>query len=670
MDKRALRKEAVPNRKLNLRSGIFCAEQIKYVVCTAIKNIAHRRTLVLHVYEKEKVSAGDYTPRWTMFQIDGDYITLCHDEGKTKWRTSMFDNLGPTWDFIRKCAFYTVADEARIAKFFKDTEQKGFDSLTSHQRSIAINRRYQAEINNQKTIVERMKVIKALPRDMKTFMHRETLPHYVFYDYNKGKSPMKGHCTACKKEVEVSGVKNNEKGFCPKCKKYVTFKSRGRRGYIVDRSTAQVVQKTGQNEIVVRFIKAYCRYPKSDIPEFSVYENARLLIRWEGKKIVKWERFYYSYNHGSITPWCRGERPRFSRWQYYFENDDCGFLYHRNLDKVFKDTPWQYCALKEYYYSDMTPLYIPDYLRAYLSYPMIEYLVKLQFYRLATYMVYGDSNGSHYTSWGSPINASGKTITEVLGVEKKYIPFLRDIDPGAKQLEMIKAMLKEGLEPDKELMKWCTRTKVSQTGYITLPLRFMTPYKLVKYATEQFNTYQRKSYGDGGYYDMSNVLSDYKDYLCMSEALGHDMKSSFVLYPNNLKEAHDRVNDLTKAETSKAYDRKIAMMFNGLQNRYNFKKLGFIVVPPKSSKDIANEGDKLHHCVGRYISSVVKEECIILFIRKASAPKKPYCTVEIRKGDVAQARIQNNDPPPPKLQKFIDLWKQQVVYAPSELVAA
>ena len=220
-----------------------------------------------------------------------------------------------------------------------------------------------------------------------------------------------------------------------------------------------------------------------------------------------------------------------------------------------------------------------------------------------------------------------------------------------------------------ELMKWCSRTDVSQSDYITVPLRFMTPYKLMKYATEQYNTYRRIAYDNGIYSSVSNVLSDYKDYLLMSEALEHDMKSSFVLYPNNLKEAHDRVNDQKKAETSAAYDRKLAKMFGGLVERYNFTKFGFMVVPPASSKDIAREGDKLHHCVGRYVSSMVKEECIILFIRKTSAPKKPYCTVEIKKGDIAQARIQNNNPPPPKLQKFIDLWKQQVVYAPERIAA-
>ena len=58
--------------------------------------------------------------------------------------------------------------------------------------------------------------------------------------------------------------------------------------------------------------------------------------------------------------------------------------------------------------------------------------------------------------------------------------------------------------------------------------------------------------------------SDYKDYLCMCELLEHDMKSSFVLFPNDLKAEHDRVNDMSRNDVSQAYDRRIAKMFEGL----------------------------------------------------------------------------------------------------------
>lgn len=664
MNKRALRKFAVPDRKPNPKNGIFCAEQVKYVVRTAIKNIDHHRTLVLYVYVKKNVLAGDFVPRWTMFQSKDDYITLCNDEKGTRWQNSMFCKLGRDSCFRKKCSFYSQSDEDRVTRYCQKENLKSFDSLSCVQYTLFYIKQRENELKGQQKIAERMEPVKSLPRDIKGFMYRETLPHYIFYDYAKGKAPLNAYCTGCKHEVSVAAAKHNSKGVCPHCKRKIIYKSRGRRGYMVDRSTAQIIQRVGENEVIIRIVKAYCTYAKQDTPEFSVYENARLFLRWEGNKLVKWENYYYSYAPGCLTPWHRGDRPVFSKWQYNFEADCSGYLYHRNLDSELKGTPWQYSALKEYYTGDPTPLYVERYLNMYLQYPMLEYLVKLKLHRLATYVVYGGADDSRFNG-NSVLNSYGKTVTEVLGVEKKYVPLLRAIDPGPEQLAIIKSLLRENIEPDIELMKWCSKNSVGNEDYIFVPLRYMTPHKLMRYATEQFATHRKTSYASKGYFSMSYLMSDYKDYLCMCEALEHDMKSSFVLFPNDLKAEHDRVNDMTQKETSKAYDQKIAKMFEILQSRYGYAKLGFVVVPPRSVKEITREGDKLHHCVGRYVKDVVKNNCTILFIRKASAPKKPFCTVEIKHGDVVQARIQNNENPPPNVQKFIELWKKNVLYAPA-----
>ena len=45
MNKRVLRKFAIPSSIPNPKNGIFCADQVKYVVRTAIKNIDHTRSL-------------------------------------------------------------------------------------------------------------------------------------------------------------------------------------------------------------------------------------------------------------------------------------------------------------------------------------------------------------------------------------------------------------------------------------------------------------------------------------------------------------------------------------------------------------------------------------------------------------------------------------------------
>lgn len=506
MNKRVLRKFAIPSNSPNPKNGIFCADQVKYVVRTAIKNIDHQRTLVLYIYAKESVLAGNHTPRWTMFQQKGGYITLCTDDKGTRWQQSMFENLGKDYFFRDKCSFYSQADERRVTRYCQSEKQKGFESLCLFQLDLLRKKQRENELKKQRRIIERMKPVGALPRDIKGFMHRETLPHYIFYDYAKGKAPKNAYCTACKHNVSVAEAKHNGEGVCPHCKRKITFKSRGRRGYIVDRSTAQVIQRLGSNEMIIRFVKAYRRYPKSDTSEFHVYENARLFLQWDGSKIIASESYYYGYSRDRITPWHPGDRPVFSRWYYNFEADCCGYLYHRNLDSELKGTPWQYSALKEYYAGDPTPLYAGQYLQKYLRYPMLEYLVKLKLYRLATYVAYGDIGGARYYD-DSVLNSKGKTVTEVLGVGKKYIPLLQTIDPGPNQLTMIKAFLRDNIRPDLELMKWCSKNDIGEEAYITVPLRYMTPHKLMRYATEQFATHRKTSYYAPGYYSIRRSFS-------------------------------------------------------------------------------------------------------------------------------------------------------------------
>lgn len=64
---------------------------------------------------------------------------------------------------------------------------KGFESLCLFQLDLLRKKQRENELKKQRRIIERMKPVGALPRDIKGFMHRETLPHYIFYDYAKEK---------------------------------------------------------------------------------------------------------------------------------------------------------------------------------------------------------------------------------------------------------------------------------------------------------------------------------------------------------------------------------------------------------------------------------------------------------------------------------------------------
>lgn len=231
---------------------------------------------------------------------------------------------------------------------------------------------------------------------------------------------------------------------------------------------------------------------------------------------------------------------------------------------------------------------------------------------------------------------------------------------------MIREMIRNGKTPNVEFMQWCTVNDISEASKVNHILRHMSHLKLIRYANEQFRKYRRKSWMEQGHLfsSMSSLLSDYCDYLTMCDGLHFDLSNDFVLFPNNLPEAHSKVNDLTDKEVSAAYDKIISSRYEELKTRYGFRKSGFIIVPPKTSKEIVEEGQALRHCVGTYVKKVALEKSTILFMRKAKEPDKPFCTIEVVGDHVMQARIQQNADPPPKAKAFLSLWKSTVVEAP------
>ena len=598
IDKRKCRKFADPGLKMNQSHGLLHAEKVKYIVRTAIKNIGGQRILVLYIYLREQAADGIFIPVWTIFQSQTEYITLSRREDRsTNWSKAAFCNLQRDYDFGRHCAFYMTGDEERVTRFCKQKTSKGFISLYRLQDGIMEKRKKERQRRREKEILAKMKLVPALPRNINRTIERTIIPHYVFYTYSRKKKGMNGFCTACSREVLVANVKHNEKGICPVCKAAVTFKSRGKCGRIIDRETLQIFQRISPNEIIVRFLKIHYQYGDEKNPYKSIYENARTFLSWDEGGKVSEEYFYYGYGErDSLTPWKPGERPVFSYWRYNYEADQTGFLYYKNLEKVFTDSPWQYSQLKEFYLADQEPLYALRYLAAYKRYPMLEYLVKLKLYRLAGNIAFGNHYYYH-SDYG--FNPNGKNLKEVLGYDKSYLTMLQNINPGLEQMKLMKDLVDAKMELNEELLMWCGKFGISRAENLLVPLKYMTPHKLMKYVNEQYSKFYKKSlYQTSGYYRMESILTDYRDYLCMSEGLELDMKNSFVLFPADLKKAHDKVNDISDKEQALVYDRQIQKQFEEMNQQYHFVKYGFAVLLPHTAKEILEEGQNLHHCVG------------------------------------------------------------------------
>ena len=418
IDKRACRKFAIPELEFNLNEGILHVERCPYIIRTAVHNISGQRILVLYIYQSENILAGSIKPRWVVFQGRDDFATLSlRENASATWQCSPFDYLNRVCRFDTKCAFYRQQDEARAAHFCK-CAHSAISALICLQWLISRRKALERKRKKQRAIIERMKYVPALPRDLKGFIHREVMPQYIFYDYQR-KAPGHAYCTACRHEVSIAAAKHNTSGLCPRCKKKITFKCRGRRGRVFDRETVQVLQKAKNGELLLRIVKAYRTFTDADTPVyFSVYENARHFISLCSDGHCSTSPYYLAPAYkDDLTPWKCGYRPHFFSWRDSFEGDTAGHLYFRNLAELLRNTPWQYSQIERFARIAATMDAIP-YLNAYVQWPVIEYLVKAKLFRLVSDIVYG----SYHFMIGKTVNCEGKNLQDVLKLDRSWLP--------------------------------------------------------------------------------------------------------------------------------------------------------------------------------------------------------------------------------------------------------
>ena len=665
IDKRACRKLAMPELEFNLNEGVLHVESCPYIIRTAVHNISGQRILVLYIYQRESILAGSIKPRWVMFHSRDDFATLSfREDAKATWQCSTLGSLDRIWGFDSKCAFYRQQDESRVARFCK-CERGAISMLGYLQRLISYRKELERKWKKQRAIIDRMKYVPVLPRDLKGFIHREVMPQYIFYDYQR-KAPGHAYCTVCRHEVRIAAAKHNTSGLCPRCKKEITFKCRGRRGRIFDRATVQVLQKAEGNGLVLRIIKVYRSFADSDIPNhFEIWENARQFITLSSSGQCSVDAYYYHHKAGyDLTPWCNGYRPVFDRWKYNFTADMSGVLYQRNLSDTLKDTPWAYSQL-EAFSSIASFSGVATFLSAYIKRPKIEHLIKMKLYRLVSGIIYG---GYSYSALQA-INFNGENMRAILGIDRPYFPLLRELNPSIDQLHLIRQLLQADHKPSTEQIKWFIASKISNADAAKELLAHMSVHKLQRYVEQQFAPEDEAALKRVDYYKINTLITDYHDYLCMCKELQYDVKNSFILFPRELKAAHDSVAKTLKDKRTAEHEKAIAGSFDEWQKRYQYQSKELMMIPPHSAKEIVDEGAVLHHCVRLYVKNVAEKKSVILFVRSVDEPDKSLCTVEVKDGQVTQARGFDNEEPPAQITAFIEQWKQRVLYASDKAAA-
>ena len=317
IDKKACRLFLEPVIPPNSDCGLFLVQNLKYIVRTAVKIVGHRRLLILCLYARGEPPGGRPKLAFTMFQASDSFVTYDHDpDSKTRWRTAMLDNLDKEYGFsFRKCAFYSRPDEQRVLNFCKGGSREGFYALSWRQVNIREEECRLRVRERQQKVVHEFQVLRPLPRDLGTWLGREVLPAYFYYDAKKGAKKVRGVCSACGQESELEGMRHNAKGVC-----------------LCDRETASVVQRLRDGELVVRIIKVYRSHRRGESAFLDFYEETRVIVRQAKDGEFKAIPYHHSSYDMVLTPWKKGYPPVMFLYGPNFNAETCGYLYGEYRD--------------------------------------------------------------------------------------------------------------------------------------------------------------------------------------------------------------------------------------------------------------------------------------------------------------------------------------------------
>lgn len=424
------------------------------------------------------------------------------------------------------------------------------------------------------------------------------------------------YCTNCKSTFIKNNLKISDYYICPKCKQELIIRNKTLK-QCKFKDNLGLLQRYKDYYILRHFeiITYYCKERFStDVCEY-------------GRQIFD-DRFHQMHeiinNH---TVCCIGganirhDGSVLGHDWHYFNSywkslGDALIYYPYNLKELFNGTQWQYSQLwilaqKERYFS------IKYLLINYRS--SVELLIKLKLYKLALTHRTFDKEGS---------------FEKRFGVDKSYLKYMQKHNIDINELDVL---------------------KYSKIKDIRI-LKFFSNYDLYELKTYNIDLRKLKKFTN---LEQTN-FREYVDYLNMSRELGYDMKSKKILYPDNIEEAHYKVQKLYKVNKDKKIDRKIAKISKKLSaNIYQNKE--YIIFPAKSIDSLINESYQQNNCVQSYAERYAERKCDIYFMRLLNNQDKSLVTVEVRDNKVVQQRIKNNGATTEEQQQFLKLWEEKIL---------
>lgn len=468
---------------------------------------------------------------------------------------------------------------------------------------------------------------------------------YLIYDSKANKAA----CTRCGYVWDIAPGEyagtHGLKDVCPCCESTLICLSagRGRASRTEYHRLLSFAEKEGTlwavlNDITVMF---------DNFGRPDLYRTPTAVYKMNGKEQRYWKRMSCWYHEDYYTEPGNIRVPN-PPGTIYGCSKYTDHVYLPGLEKTVKKTDARYLWEQEYSDANMN---IVSRIAVQLKYPSVEKLRKAGFKRLANIKISG--MGSRCINW------RGDSLEKILKLPKRWVKYLRPLDPSEKMLRLFQHMTEEERQqtPLRVLYDMADSYR-SEDVYRAKVAEYMPFKKWCRYIAGQPEQIRAKGYW----------LTDYEDYIRMATALGMDITKNSIRFPADMRKAHDELTDryhaMKEAERKKAEEEAVkqlaARMDHVKEITGNAVKAAHLpddlmIRPAFTQEDLNKESAKLCHCVKTYTRKIALGKCWIFFIRKSEDPNEPYYTLETTtEGKMVQCRGSHNCGMTDEVQTFVD----------------
>lgn len=460
--------------------------------------------------------------------------------------------------------------------------------------------------------------------------------YYIFME-GKGKTRT-GYCTHCKNEFEMEPTKHKSIYRCPFCVGDYQVRSAGMsRKTFIDRRYFTWFEKSliDPNTIIakgIHVIRDYRNDYRNVVDEYELYA-AYIFEYGVGAKMIVADG-YYGYWHTRETI----NDATLNRT--YLNAVNVGVNYN-SFYKSIADTSFKYIVGEEDYKRYLG--HFIKYLNLYSKYGLVEKLMKVGLDVLVDDKIFG------HRTYGM-VKWKKDSIYDALGLNRQQLKEFME-------LPLYWGRGCWGLAVYKESRKLDPKIKISEIDMLAGEAPSINDIRQIakSVSLRKVCRYLEKQRSNIKY----GLVSTYRDYLNDCRILGFDMNSNSVLYPKNLYNAHQNTIAQVKVKNDKELNEKITERAKVLE-KLGINGKNFIIRPVTDMQELIDEGKTLHHCVGTYAKKYAGGECDIYTVRAVEELDKPLVTVEVRKGEIAQARADYNKTPSDEVNKFLNGFRKKI----------